>query len=383
MSTRTVFLVARREVVERVRTRAYLLSTLVLVAGVVVAAIVPHFLEDKQRHYELGLAGTTGAEISTALSVTASSTGDQIDLRSIPRARVPAELERGSVQAVLVDGHTLVVRREADPRLRSLVQTAVARAQLAVLLERAGVREAAVPRVEVTRLEPASGGAASGNVAIGAAVLLYAALIFAGAWVATGIVEEKSSRVVEVILAAVPPRDLLAGKLLGIGVVALAQVGAATIAGATAALAVGSFELPDGIPFAAASLVGWFAIGYALYACAFAVAASLVSRQEDAPAVTTPINVVLGAAFLTAMAAAEEPAGLLTRILSVTPPFSPLLMPVRTATGDAAVWEQTVALLLALATLAALVRLAAHVYAGSALRVGARISLRGLRRLPT
>lgn len=382
MSSR-VFLVARREVVERVRTRAYLLSTLALVAGVVAAAIVPHFLEDKQRQYELGLAGTTPSGISTALAVTAHSTGDQIDLRPVPSARVSAELERGSVQAVLVDGHELVVRRDADPRLRALVQTAVARAQLAVLLERAGVREAAVPRVEVRRLETGSAGAATGNVAIGAAVLLYAALIFSGAWVATGIVEEKSSRVVEVILSAVPPRDLLAGKLLGVGIVALAQVGAAAAAGATAALSVGSLELPDRIPFAAASLVGWFAVGYALYACAFAVAASLVSRQEDAPAVTTPINVVLGAAFLTAMAVAEEPAGTLTRILSLTPPFAPLLMPVRTATGDVAAWEPAVALLLALAALAGLVRLAAHVYAGSALRIGPRISLRGLGRLPT
>jgi len=288
VNARSVLLVARRELLERVRTRAYVLSTAVLVAGVAVAVAAPHLVRSSQRRSEGALAG----------------------------------------------------------------------------------------HVHAASIAPVSAHASAREVAFGAAILLYVGLVFAGSWVASGIVEEKSSRVVEVMLSAVRPEELLAGKLLGIGVVALGQVAAAVAAAVTAGLATGSLDLPNGIAVAAVSVFGWFVLGYALYACAFAVAASLVSRQEDLPAVTTPLNAVMIAAFLTAMTAAERPDGLPARMLSLVPPFSPLLMPVRVAAGGVAAWEPAVAVLLALVAIAAAVRVAGAVYARSALHAGARIPLR-------
>jgi ABC-2 type transport system permease protein len=367
---RTVVLVARRELLGRVRTRAYALSTAALVVGVLFAVGAPHVLRDSQHRYDVGLAGHVAPGTAGALTAAARGTGDTIDIRRLPRDAVRAELERGAVQAVLVDGRRLVVRGEVDRRLQSLVEAAAVRVELAPLLDR-------LPRVTVTRLEPGGHGSAR-NVAYGSAILLYLALILAGSWVASGVVEEKSSRVVEVMLASVRAGELLAGKLLGIGLVALGQVLAATAAAATAGVALGSLDLPHGVPLAALTVVGWFAVGYALYACAFAAAASLVSRQEDVPAVTTPLNAVMIAGFLTAMTAAGQPDGPAARVLSLLPPFAPLLMPVRSVSGHLAAWEMPLALLLALASLAALVPIAAAVYAGSALHGGGRIPLRAI-----
>jgi ABC-2 type transport system permease protein len=362
MRVRVVALVVRREIVERVRTRAYQISTLIVVAAVAVATALPHVLHDSQRHYKLGLAGRADAGSVTA---AARGTGITLELRRVDRSTVPAELRRGSVQAVLVDERRLVVRRDLDPQLRALVQAALV---------------GALPQVEVTRLDGPGPSSDTTNVAIGAVILLYFALICSGTWVASGIVEEKSSRVVEVVLSAVRPRELLAGKVLGIGAVALAQVAAATISATVTGFVSGAVRLPDNFPAAAASVIGWFVLGYALYACAFAAAASLVSRQEDLPAVTTPVTVVMAGAFLAALTSAEHPDTVLVHVLSLVPFFSPLLMPVRIAAGSVGAWELSAAVLLTVGLVAAVAWLAARLYADTALRGGARLPLRAALR---
>jgi ABC-2 type transport system permease protein len=310
MRARSVLLVAGHEIAERVRSKAYLLSTAVLVLAACAALAAPHLLRSAER--------AAGAPVAA----------QSIDARPGP-ATSPAG---GASQASSAD-------------------------------------------------RPPSGDADAGrNLAYGAAILLYVALIFAGTWVGSGIVEEKSSRVVEVLLSALRPAELLCGKLLGIGVVALAQVAAAATGAATVALAIGDLQLPHAISSTALMVVAWFVLGYALYACAFAVAASLVSRQEDVPAVTTPLNVLMAAAFLTAMKAAEQPEGVTAQVLSFVPPFAPLLMPVRAAAGDLTAAEQALAMALCLVAAAVLLRLAVRVYGGSALRFGAPARLRSVVR---
>jgi ABC-2 type transport system permease protein len=286
----------------------------------------------------------------------------------VSRASVRTELRRGTVQAVLVDERTLVVRHAADPQLRAVVQTALA---------------GALPQVEVSRLQGPGRSNDALRVAIGAVILLYLALVTSGTWVASGIVEEKSSRVVEVVLSAIRPGELLAGKVLGIGAVALAQVAAATASAAATRVVLHSLSLPDNFAAAAAGVLGWFVLGYALYASAYAAAASLVSRQEDAPAVTTPLTLVMAAAFLVAMTSAQHPNSLLVHVLSLVPLFAPLLMPLRIASGAVDAWEIAVAVVLTLACIAATAWLAARIYAATVLRGGARLPLRSALRAMT
>ena len=118
----------------------------------------------------------------------------------------------------------------------------------------------------------------------------------------TGVLEEKNSRVVELILSAVWPRHLLAGKVIGIGLLGLAQL--ALIAGLAAVLlAAGVFDAPTGLGASVALIIPWFALGFALYAVAYAAAGALASRQQSADTAGQPVTYTLLAAYFLGYAA--------------------------------------------------------------------------------
>jgi ABC-2 type transport system permease protein len=122
--------------------------------------------------------------------------------------------------------------------------------------------------------------------------------------------------------------------------------------------------------------VAWFVLGYALYASIFAAVASLVSRQEDLNTVVMPMSLVLIGALVVGIQAAGDPDGPLARITSYLPGLSPLVMPVRQAAGEVALWEIALAVALMLVAIALIVRLGGRVYAGALLRTSGRIKLR-------
>jgi ABC-2 type transport system permease protein len=117
-------------------------------------------------------------------------------------------------------------------------------------------------------------------------------------------------------------------------------------------------------------------LGYAFYAAIFAVAASLVSRQEDLSTVVMPTTLVLVVAFVVGIQASADPDGPLAVITSFVPGLSPLVMPVRQAAGDVAVWEIALAVVLMLVAIALIVRLGGRIYAGAVLRTGGRTKIR-------
>ena len=365
MRLQTIALVAHREIVERVRSRAFLVATAILLAGVALAASVPQLLKDSKPTYELGVAGSSVTATVAAVPEVAREAGAAVYVHRVAAADVPTALKDGTLDAVLVDGRRLVVRGEPAATLQAIVQSAAVAAHT----------QPGATRIELTHLD-GGGSATARSVAVGAAILLYVALILAANWVATGVVEEKSSRIVELMLAAIRPGEMLVGKLVGIGLVVLGQVAAAVAASVAAGTATGSFDLPHGVAGTALGVVGWFLLGYALFACLFAAAAALVSRQEDVPAVTTPLNVVLASGFLVAMTAAQHPDGALAQVMSIAPPFSPLLMPVRLAAGDVPVWQPLLAVPLALVAIGLAIWVAGRLYSRSVLHAGGRLSLR-------
>src|SRR5699024_3672260 len=159
--------------------------------------------------------------------------------------------------------------------------------------------------------------------------------------VSVGVVEEKSSRVVEILLATIRPTQLLAGKVLGVGVVALRQVIIFAVGGFIAAQATGGldgFELDRGS--ALGMLLQWVLLGFAIYVVLVGGLAALVSRQEDIGAVTTPMVFGMMIPFyLGIYLVPNAPEALATKVLSQIPFFSPFMMPVRIAFGTAETWE--------------------------------------------
>jgi ABC-2 type transport system permease protein len=238
-------------------------------------------------------------------------------------------------------------------------------------------RAQAVPALPVDALDPPDPDADARRaiVSVGTFVL-YGQLIGYGFWVATGIVEEKSSRVVEVLLATVRPRALLAGKVLGIGLLALGQLLLVAVLGVGASAATGVVDIGLSALEPVLLLLGWFVLGFAFYACLFAAGAARVSRQEDLQSVTTPGTLLVLVSFFASFYVADDPGSTAARVLGVLPPFSALVAPVRAAGGSAAWWEAPLAVALMLLAVAGLVVLAARVYEGSVLRMGGTVGLR-------
>jgi ABC-2 type transport system permease protein len=289
-------------------------------------------------------------------------------------------VEAGDVDGALVTGTSapeLIVEDSADGSLHAVVQGAVAQLALGEQLARAGVTALDVPEVAVTPLQPDA--ARNGQRIVAAVIgvgLLYGLLILFGQFVAQGVVEEKSSRVVELLLATMRPWQLLTGKILGLGVLGLAQIIVVVLVGVGGALAFDVVDIPADLIGTAVTVVGWFVLGYALYASIFAVAASLVSRQEDLGTVLMPTSLVLVGAFVIGIQAASDPGGTLASVTSFVPGLSPLVMPVRQAAGQVALWEIALAVVLMLVAIALVVRLGGRVYSGALLRTSGKTKLR-------
>jgi ABC-2 type transport system permease protein len=214
------------------------------------------------------------------------------------------------------------------------------------------------------------------GIAFVAVVILYGQLLGYGFWVASGVVEEKSTRVIELLLSAIRPRQLLAGKVIGIGVLGLGQLLLIGAVGVAIGAASGRLDVTGDVVSAVGVVLAWFVLGFGLYSCAFAVAGALVPRQEEIQAVTAPLTVIIVASFFLSFGALDDPNSSLARVLSFVPPSAPLVMPVRMIAGNAAAWEVLVTIAVTLAAAAALIALAARVYGAAVLRTGSRVSLR-------
>jgi ABC-2 type transport system permease protein len=307
---------------------------------------------------------------SATLGQALEAQGQAIDL----------DVEDGDVDGVLLAGDgdpALLVEQSADGALRTVVQGAVSQLSLGEQLALAGITGIEVPEVTVTALDPDAD--AEGQrvvVAIIGVGVLYSLLILFGQFVAQGVVEEKASRVVELLLATMKPWHLLAGKILGLGLLGLVQIVAIAALGVGGALAFDLVDIPGELIGTAVTVVAWFVVGYAFYAAIFATAASLVSRQEDLGTVITPTTLVLLGSFIVGIQAANEPAGTLATVTSYVPGLSPLVMPVRQAAGEVAPWEVALAVALMVVAIALVVRLGGRIYAGALLRTSGRTKLR-------
>jgi ABC-2 type transport system permease protein len=182
---------------------------------------------------------------------------------------------------------------------------------------------------------------------------------------------------VELLLAVLRPWQLMAGKIIGIGIVGLLQFAIIGGVGLAGALATDLLTLPPAS--AAGTLVAalaWYAIGFFLFAAMLAAAAALVSRQEDVTSVVQPVMVAIAATFVVSIALlTDDPDDPLVEILSVVPPFSPVLMPARAALGSVPIWQTGVSVALAAAAVAALAWWGGKIYAYAVLRTGARVTL--------
>lgn len=384
---RGVWLVTRREITTRVRSRSFLVSTL-LVLIVLGALIVGQVVLGGQHNaVKVGLFGQA-TSLDGDLHTTAAKQGKTVDPIHVPSMDDGrAALERGDIDALVTGPRgalVVTVKKQLDPELQSTLDELVRQQTLNAQLEAAGLNAKQFEntqnsaRATVRTLEPQDPFyPARFGIGILFVVLLFMSIQIFGQAVAQGVVEEKSSRVVEILLSTLRPWQLMLGKVLGVGTAGLLQimviVGIAVFGVAT----FGVVSLPPGTAGIIVWGVIWYVLGFFLFASLLAAAASLVSRQEELASAVTPVTMLLLVPYLVGLTQlTRNPDSRIVEILSLIPPFGPILMPSRIALDVAPGWQIALSLVLTLGGLAAAIWLGSRIYANAVLRTGARVKLR-------
>lgn len=382
----TIMLVARRETRERFRSKVFRFSTLISALVVAAIIIVPNLRDEKQTVYDIGLVNVTNPVVTESIKASAPVIGAELKIRTVADAKTARRLVRsGELDIALLDSKRIVVNNAPDPnvlskRLRlqlalseaARLPTALSQSGLSAEQINAALTAPPLPVDSLAKPKDRSGGAIATNVfgVIGTFIFLQTY----GAWVLNGVAEEKSTRIAEVLLAAVRPRDLVAGKIIGIGTLGLIQALAVAISAIVAARIVDIDVLAGTKALYALGAVGWFVLGFGLYGWAFAAAGSLVSRQSEAGAAAFPVYIPLFAGYFAATTSygSADP-NLLVKVLAFFPPTAPLCMPVLMATNTVQGWQIALSALGVVISIAFMARFASAIYANSILRAGKRV----------
>jgi ABC-2 type transport system permease protein len=413
--------VARREYLVRVRGRAFVITTALLAIAVVALTLVPTILAaagvaDPPAVAVVDEAGDLPVDpVTVVQGALAPPEGDgadqpQVVLEDDPDAAAQA-VRDGDYDALLTitRGEDEEVAFEflgsASPTNQTRQQVSAAAQQIAVAdrLSREGVTPdqasaifapATITAVPIdpndARNEEDFGGAYI--LAYAVVILTFMAILTYGNWVAQSVAEEKSGRVMELLITAATPRQLLIGKVAGTGAAGLSQYIVIIVAAVVGYLAGGPIsnalgvagDSPISLPDLDAAMLltfgAFFVLGFLLYSTLYAAAGSMVSRVEDAQQAAGPLIFLAIAGYFIAFTGLNDPDAQWVVVLSVVPFFSPYLMPARMLLTSPSAGEILLALLLLVLTLALALAIASRIYSAGVLLYGQRVGLRSVWR---
>lgn len=344
-----VWLVAEREIGSKLRSKAFLISTGVLLLIALAGIVIGGFASKNTEAMPVAATSQTADAVSALPDVEVTEVADRAEAEELVRS--------GEVDAAVLPGD--------GPAGFTVVALDDAPTSLVAALSQA-------PEVEI--LEPATTNPLLRYfIAIAFGIVFMGAAATFGGTIAQSIVEEKQTRVVEVLLSAIPARTLLAGKVIGNTILAMGQILALAAIATIGLIVTGQREVLStlGAP------IIWFAVfflfGFVLLAALFAAAASMVSRQEDIGSTTTPITMLIMAPYVLVIVFNDNP--LVLTIMSYVPFSAPVGMPMRLFVGEAQWWEPLLSLVILLASCVAAILVGAKIYENSLLRMGSRVKL--------
>jgi len=387
--TSDVGLVAAREMRERFRGRVFRVGSLLMLAAVGAAIVIPTLGHGKAEPQSVRVVGTLSSPRRATVVAAANSAGTGVRFVAEPtESQAYRDLRSGRLDLAIVDGSELVVETPPDgsSTIAQFVQAVAqalgydqavdaARLSPAQSAALAGARPLPLRSLQpgVTKLTTKTTGTTS---AVGL-VLVFLMLTQYNTWILIGVMEEKSSRVIEVLLAAVRPMRLLTGKVLGIGLVALAQAGAIVVFALALGEGVGSDLLHGTAPVTLLSTLVWLFLGYAFYCWVYAAAGSLVERQDQVQSLAFPLSLPIVFGYIMAITTvASGNASLLFKVLSYLPPTAPFAMPVMVGLGQVNWLEFCASALISIVCTVGVARLATAIYRRAILRTGRRVKLR-------
>lgn len=383
-----VLLVAQREVRTRIRSKAFTIVLAVTAVLFLALPITTKLIGSGQDNTTVAVAQHDAA-FATSLTTAAHRLHQKVTVRTVADAEAGrAVVSDTSADAFAVpgpNGISVTVRKSLPDDLRTLLSVLQQQSALNTQITDLGgdpdkvAGALAAVHLSVHTQEPTDRNQGQKTtVAITAGALMYMVLMIVGQMVATGVVEEKSSRVVELLLSAVKPWQLMAGKIVGIGLLGLLQLLMPGVLAVAVGIGIGELDisLSSSVGTLLWSLV-WFVAGFVMYAMMFAAAGAMVSRQEDLSGLILPLLMPLIAGWIVGVSVLPtDPDSRVATILSMVPLLSPVLMPMRWALGVAPLWQALLALALTVALGVGLLRVAGRVYRNSVLRSGARVPLR-------
>ena len=346
----SVWLVATREIISRLRSKAFLISTGILLLIAVGSVVAGGIMSANPSTTSVAVVGSAAAVVGESPGLTTVPADDLADAEALVRD--------GTVEAAVVPSDSLlgvsVIALDSPP---SSVMNALS----------------VSPTVEL--LEPAEqGGFLVYIVALGFGLVFFMSALTFGSTIAQSVVEEKQTRVVEILMSAIPVRALLAGKVVGNSIMALGQIVAiALLVGIGMAVTGQRVLLADLGP-----AIGWFAVffafGFVMIAALFAATASMVSRQEDVGSTTAPVTYLVMIPYFLVIFFNDNP--VVMAIMSYVPFSAPVGMPVRIFLGSAEWWEPVLALVILAVTTAGVIVLGSRIYRNSLLRMGGRVTIK-------
>ena len=382
--------IASREIWVKLHDKGFIASTVFFLLIIVGATVIPIMISQQSHDYRLAVVGDQATAVVTAATGlhTSASSGDvpKVTLTTssaADRAAAEALLRGGKADAALVaDGTSLtLIGKDAVPDdlvilvKAAAAQTDVSRVAAEAALSSDQVRQLVAPTpptVDLLNVQPERAVPPILLVMIFGFLFYFAVLTF-GISIAQSVVEEKQSRVVELLVAAVPVRWLLAGKVLGNTALAVGQVTLIVGVGMAGAALAGQSALISQVAGASGWFLVFFLLGFLMLACLWAVAGSLASRVEDLQSTTMVMQATVMVPFFASIFVTAP--GRLQEVLSYFPFTAVLLMPARVINGTAAAWEPWVAAGIVLGTAALLVILGARLYEGSVLHTSNRTRL--------
>ena len=378
-----ILLVARREFQAQLRSKALIISTVVMAILIIAAGVRGKFFLDDDSGPEMFTASVGVTSTAAPLADDLSEAGlTVVDVDGEPEELIVDNPDLSAIITGEPDRPELFAVDGAD-HIDVIVEITRAASVDYVLTDRFGdsaSSEAVDALAAAQSLTPEIIGGSDFDpvsyfVGLITISLVYVVIVFGISILATGVVEEKSSRVVEILLATIKPKNLLMGKFLGIGLAILAMVSihvaAIVIAGSISGL------LPDiNIGTYVPMLIVWVLIGYIIYASITGGMAATVSRQEDIGAITGPIIFTSIIPFYFAMFyIPDNPDATLTQVMGYIPFFSPFVMPMREAFTDVPLSKTLLAVGICLVTIPLLAALAGKIYERSILHTGSRMKV--------
>ena len=378
-------LIAEREITTKLRDKTFIGSTLVMLLIVIAAVLIPAVLAGKGGPDKIAVIDDSGVKVVQQASTTAGGDGFEAT-RVADRAAAEKAVTEGDVKAALLpgtDGYVVLGKDRVDSGLESALREAAVNVGMEQNAAQAGLTPdelRAGTKVELQLLKPGPlPDIVSDFVNIGLALVFYMTALGFGMMIAQSVVQEKESRVVEILAAAVPIRSLLWGKVLGNTVLALSQI--VLIAGVSliGLLATDQADILEVVAPVAGWFVVCFVLGFVALAGLWAVAGSLATRQEDLGSTTLPGQMILMIPFFFSVFAGSSA----KTVASFVPIASSMSMPGRMLTEDVPLWQPLVAIALLLATTVLIVRMGARLYERTLLQTGRRLGYREALALKT